>query len=66
MENRFQNRKSKFGMSVGSSLVLVAFVLICIVAFAALSYSTAISDYRFTQEQARHQAQYYGSLNAEP
>lgn len=46
------NRFKSPGMNVGTSLVLVAFVLLCLVCFAGLSFSTADSDYRLSRQTA--------------
>lgn len=51
------------GINVGTSLILVAFVLLCLVAFAALSYSTAESDYRLSLQTMERKESYYSACN---
>ena len=51
------------GINVGTSLILVAFVLLCLVAFAALSYSTAESDYQLSEQTLTRKEAYYNACN---
>lgn len=61
-----QNKQKQSGINVGTSLVLVAFVLLCLVAFAALSFSSAKSDESLTIQVAERQKLYYSATsNAE-
>lgn len=48
-----QKKTSGGGVSVGSSSILVIFVVLALTAFAALSLTTAGSDLRLTQRVAR-------------
>lgn len=47
------------GMNVGSSSILVTFVLLCLVTFAALSYVSANSDYKLSLETSNRSKAYY-------
>lgn len=58
-----KNERNKTGMNVGTSLILVAFVLLCLVAFAALSFSSARSDLTLTQQIASRQVTYYDACS---
>ena len=49
------------GMNVGTSSVLVAFVLLCLVTFAGLSFLSANSDYRLSQQTAEKTTEYYAA-----
>ncbi len=53
--------KKKFssGMNVGSSSILVTFVLLCLVTFAALSFLSANSDYRLSKQAAARTTAFY-------
>lgn len=53
-----QNRHSG-GINIGSSLILVIFVLLSLVTFATLSYMSAKSDYRLSKEAADRTASFY-------
>ena len=52
-------KKSTGGMNVGTSSVLVAFVLLCLVTFAGLSFLSANSDYRLSRQTADKTTEYY-------
>ncbi len=58
-----QNKPKQSGINVGTSLVLVAFVLLCLVAFAALSFSSAKSDESLTMQVAERQKLYYSATS---
>ncbi|MBQ7564326.1 MAG: hypothetical protein IJT16_10090 [Lachnospiraceae bacterium] len=49
------------GMNVGTSSVLVAFVLLCLVTFAGLSFLSANSDYRLSLQTAEKTSEYYAA-----
>ncbi len=49
------------GMNVGTSSVLVAFVLLCLVTFAGLSFLSANSDYRLSRQTADKTTEYYAA-----
>jgi hypothetical protein len=51
--------KKEGGFSVGTSLILVTFVLLALVTFATISYVQARSDYRLTVEATDRSQLYY-------
>ena len=55
------NRNKKFasGVNVGSSSILVTFVLLCLITFAALSFVSANSDYLLSKQVADRTTRYY-------
>ncbi len=53
------NKKVHGGVNVGTSSVLVSFVLLCMVSFAALTYISAHSDYNLSKQTARRTTEYY-------
>ena len=63
MANR-DNKKKRKSINVGTSLVLVTFVILCLVAFAALSYSSSEADFLKTSQTAQRNSDYYTALNA--
>ncbi len=57
-----ENEQKAPGMNVGTSLILVAFVLLCLVTFSALSYSSARADYGLTKQTAQRKQEYYRAI----
>lgn len=57
-----ERKKKKTGIQVGTSLILVAFVLLCLVAFAALSYAQADADYNKSKQAAERTTDYYKAV----
>ena len=55
------NSKSTGGISIGTSSILVIFILLCLVTFAALSFITARADFSFTRRNADAALQYYSA-----
>ena len=53
------NRKKSYGISVGSSSILVIIVILSLVCFAGLSVVSANADYRLSQKLARRTTAYY-------
>lgn len=55
------NRNKKFasGVNVGSSSILVTFVLLCLVTFAALAFISANSDYNLSRQVGERTKRYY-------
>lgn len=53
------NKKQSGGINIGTSSILVTFVLLCLVTFASLSYLTAKSDYDLSVQTAKRTAYYY-------
>ena len=60
-----ENNKKKFtsGLNVGSSSILVTFVLLCLVTFAALSFVSANADFKLAQKTADRTKAYYAANN---
>ena len=54
-----ENKKHSGGINIGTSSILVTFVLLALVTFAALSYMSARSDYVLSKEAADRTASYY-------
>lgn len=52
-----------FPVTIGTSLILVAFVILCLVAFAVLSFSGADADYRLTKKAVSHAQDNYSAEN---
>ena len=52
-------KKIRGGVNVGTSSVLVSFMLLCMVCFAALTYVTARSDYALSRQTAQRTTEYY-------
>lgn len=46
------------GFQIGTSYLLVIFVILCLVTFAALSLSSALKDQSYSQKLAVHQTEY--------
>lgn len=49
---------SQPGFQIGTSYLLVIFIILCLVTFAALSLSSALRDRSYTQKVADHQTAY--------
>ena len=61
-----KEKQSSYFANIGSSSLLVIFLILCLVTFAVLSLSSAKSDYTFSQRLAQHKQTYYeASSNAE-
>jgi len=56
-------KKNKRGIGVGTSMVLVVFVLFCLITFATLSYVTARADYSKTVEGVESLSDYYQAVS---
>lgn len=46
-------------VNIGSSSLLIIFLVLCLTTFAILSLSSAQSDYSFSQKFAEHKTEYY-------
>lgn len=58
------SKKQSFPVSnIGSVTLLMIFIIVCMVAFAALSVSTASSDYHSAERAAAHTKAYYQASN---
>lgn len=59
-----QKEKSYFPITnIGSVTLMMIFIVVCMVSFAALSLSTAASDYRAAKKSATHVTDYYEASN---
>lgn len=47
--------------NIGSTSLLMIFIVLCLVVFSVLSLSGALSEYRYSQKIARHNADYYAA-----
>lgn len=60
------NSSKKFNFpitNIGSVTLMMIFIVLCMVSFAALSLSTAASDYQASQRSAKHVKEYYQASN---
>ena len=53
------NSRARGGLSLGTSTILVTFVLLCITTFATMSLISASADHKLTQKQAEGAHEYY-------
>lgn len=58
-----QGKKQFFGMNLGSSSLLLVFVVLCLVSFAALSIVSASADHRLTEKVSTRTQSYYEACN---
>jgi len=58
------SKKFNSGINVGSSSILVTFVLLCLVTFAALSFVSARADQNLTKQTADRTSHYYEADSA--
>ena len=56
-------RKKALGVNVGSSSILLIFVILCLVCFAALSIVSANADYKLGQKILKRTSAYYDACN---
>ncbi|MDD3193199.1 MAG: hypothetical protein PHE47_05020 [Oscillospiraceae bacterium] len=54
-----KKEKRSFGISIGSSSILVVFVVLCLTTFATLSLVSANADYKLSRKTADAAAVYY-------
>ncbi len=50
--------------NIGSASLLMTFIVLCLVTFAVLSLSGAVSEYNYTQQLAQHNTEYLEASNA--
>ena len=55
--------KKLFGMNIGTSSVLIIFVILCLVSFSGLSIASASADYRLSRKLADRTTAYYSACN---
>lgn len=58
-----KKRKSIGSMSLGSSILLLVFVIVSLVSFAVLSLSSAITDKKLTAQISEKNSSYYQACN---
>lgn len=54
-----RDKQSSSFINIGSSSLLIIFLILCLATFAILSLSSAKSDYTASQRLAQHKAEYY-------
>ena len=54
-----KDKQQSYFVNIGSSSLLVIFLILCLVTFAILSLSSAKSDYTFSERLAKHKRAYY-------
>lgn len=54
-----RDKESSSFVNIGSSSLLIIFLILCLATFAILSLSSAKSDYTSSQKLARHKTEYY-------
>lgn len=55
--------KKNYGVNIGSSSILMIFVLLCLVSFATLSIVSANADYKLSQKVTYRTHSYYEACN---
>lgn len=58
-----KDKKPEPFVNIGSSLLMVIFLILCLVTFATLSLTSARSDYSFSERAAERRTQYYQACN---
>lgn len=56
-----KNKEQSSFVNIGSSSLLIVFVILCLATFAILSLSSAKSDYSLSERLASHKSQYYNA-----
>ncbi len=56
-------KKINFGMNIGSSSLLLVFVVLCLVSFSVLSLSSAVADERLADKSIEKNITYYEASN---
>ncbi len=56
-------QKNSFGLNIGSSSILVIFILLCLITFATLSLVSANADYKLSKRIAARTDSYYAANN---
>lgn len=54
-----KNKEQSSFVNIGSSSLLIVFVILCLATFAILSLSSAKSDYSLSERLANHKGEYY-------
>ena len=50
-------------INIGTSFMLMVFIILCMVIFAVLSFSNALKDYEYSEQSAARTAAYYDACN---
>lgn len=58
-----KKKKREFTLNVGISSILFIFVILCLVSFAVLSLSSAMSDYKLSKRIVENTTGYYQACN---
>ena len=62
-KNTERSQKLSFTNGIGSSSILVIFVILCLVSFATLSIASANADYKLSQKLLERTTAYYTASN---
>lgn len=57
------DKKRTFGTGIGSSSILIIFVILCLVSFATLSIVSANADFKLSRKVADRTTAYYAACN---
>ena len=57
------NKKNNPIINMGSASMLVSFLVLCLITFAVLSLSSALSDYRYSERISINNTAYYKACN---
>ena len=57
------NKKREFGVNIGTSSILLIFVILCLVSFASLSIVSATADQKLTTKVSDRTISYYEACN---
>ena len=58
-----KNKRKSYGVNIGSSSILLIFVILCLVSFAVLSIVSAQTDYKLSCKLAGRTTKYYEANN---
>lgn len=58
-----RKKKRDFSLNIGISSILFIFVVLCLVSFATLSLTSAMSDYKLSKKVASNSEEYYKACN---
>ncbi len=58
-----KDRRLDFSINIGSSSLLIIFVILCLVSFATLSISNAYADYNLSSKVLNRNTAYYNACN---
>lgn len=58
------NKRSYPGIQIGTSFMLIVFVILCLVVFATLSLSGSLRDYEYSRKAAQKTTDYYNACSS--